>query len=263
MPNAKDAKQDTNEKFLIIGNTGSGKTTLFSTLPGKKFAYLFDPNAINSLRGCDVDYEEFSPGTLSLSITSLAKGKGDNLQKKVTSDIYNKWEADFEGKLASGFFDPYQNIMFDSCTTLLDLIMDRVLTINGRGGQWPQQDDYGPQMNTFSNIVRTVVGMGKTIVFTAHAEINKDELSGRIFTTPMMTGKLKGKMPLLFSEIYFAEAIGDSRGDVKYTVQTKPDRMNPLIRCTIPGLDFKQDVTIDMSKPREEQGLGAILKKRR
>lgn len=259
MPNAKDFKRPEKYQFLILGPTGSGKTTQFLTLPGKKFAYLFDPNAINSLAGQDVDYEEFLPDRLSMKVSSLSKGKGDKSSAPVSNTAYNDWEKDFEAKLREGFFDNYDVIGFDSITTLLDMIMDRVLTINGRPGQWPNQDDYGPQMNTFSNIVRTATSMGKTVYFTGHIEPRKDEVTGRLFNAPLMTGRLKAKTPLLFSDIYTANADTDRDGRVKYTLQTVPDRMNPLARSSIKGIAPWQDVTLDLSKPLTSQGLGGII----
>ena len=76
MPNAKDAEVSPVESILAIGTTGVGKTTQFLTLPGKKFIYLFDPNALRSLAGHDVDYEEFRIDSmdLDLSVKSLKKG---------------------------------------------------------------------------------------------------------------------------------------------------------------------------------------------
>lgn len=263
MPNAMEAHRKPGEKFLVLGQTGSGKTTLFTTLPGKKFMYLFDPNALNSIQGLDIDYEEFLPDMLNMAVGSLSKGKGDRPTVRSPAVVYSNWEKDFESKMESGFFDSYDCVGFDSFTTLSDMVMDRVLEINGRGGQWPQMDDYGPQMNTLLNIVRTVTAMGKIIYFTGHVELKQDELTSRIYQTPMMTGRLKAKLPLLFSEIYMCKAEPDTKGNVKYQIQTKPDRLSPLVRCTLKGLELYQDVTIDYDKPLDKQGLGKILKEQK
>jgi hypothetical protein len=258
MANARDAHESSTRKFLLLGDTGSGKTTQLLTLPGKKFAYLFDPNAILSLRGHDIEYEEFMPDRLNLSVKSLSKGKGDqttNLQSK----IYMEWEKDFNDRVESGFFNNFEVIAFDSCTTLLDLIMDRVLTINGRAGQWPQQDDYGPQMVTFINICRTLTSLNKTILMTGHLETRKDELVQRIFRQPMMTGRLKTKIPLLFSDIFVCETESDGRGGKKHKIMTTPDRITTTVRTSFKGLDPYEDVTIDWTKPVEGQGLGGLM----
>src|SRR5690606_35656817 len=104
MANAKDARQTAARKFLLLGDTGGGKTTQILTSPGRKFAYLFDPNAILSLQGHDLEYEEFLPDRLNLSVRSLSKDKGD----KTTSfqnNLYVEWEKDFNERIKGGFFN--------------------------------------------------------------------------------------------------------------------------------------------------------------
>lgn len=260
MPNALNAHETSSQKILVLGDTGSGKTTQLLTLPGKKFAYLFDPNAILSLQGHDVDYEEFLPDKLNLSVKSLKKDVGDKTTN-FKSEIFVDWEKDFQSKIETGFFNAYNVIAFDSCTTFLDLIMDRVLTINARAGQWPQQDDYGPQMQTFTNVCRTLMALGKIIYMTGHLETKKDELVGRIFRYPMMTGRLRTKIPLLFSSIFVAEVESDGRGKVAHKLHTTPDRITTTIRTSLKKAAAIEDVTLDFSKPLEGQGLGGLLKR--
>mgnify|MGYP000918749992 CR=1 FL=1 len=257
MPNAKDAKGRVGNKFLLLGNTGSGKTSQFLTLPGKKFAYLFDSNAIMSLQGHDLEYEEFLPDRLNLSAQSLTKGKGDK-NSSYQNNLYADWEKDFNARIDGGFFNDIDCILFDSATTLLDLIMDRVLTINGRAGQWPQQDDYGPQMLAFQNICRQLTALGKTVMMTGHIETKQDELTKRIFNAPMMTGRLKVKVPLLFSDIYICDAV-ESQGKISHRIQTAPDRLTATARCTLKGIQPYEDVTIDWSKSPIGQGLGGLI----
>ena len=263
MPNARDARQTVAHRFLVLGDTGGGKTTQFLTLPGKKFAYLFDPNAILSLRGEDVDYEEWLPDRLNLNVRSLSRDRGGDNISKHKNDLFADWQADFEKKMDAGFFDQYDNIGIDSATTLLDLIMDRILTINGRAGSWPQQDDYGPQMVTFTNICRTLTALGKTIYMTGHIEARQDETTKKIFRQPMMTGRLRTKIPLLFSDIMIAQAENDGQGNIRYTLQTVPDRITTTVRTSIRGLDPFEDVTLNFNEPLAGQGLGAILREER
>lgn len=259
MPNARDAHPLAAPKFFMLGNTGSGKTTQFLTLPGKKFIYLFDPNALLSIKGYDIDYEEFLPDVLSMDIYSLSK---DKTRQKVMStrgaDVYQEWEKDIEAKLASDFFKSYDWVGVDSFTTLSDMVMDSVLLLNGRPGRWPQEDDYAPQMNALTNITRTFAALGKPIYFTGHVEVKQDELTKQIFYTPLMTGRLRVKLPLLFSEILYLKADSDGK-NVRYNLQTKPDRMMPLIRTSMKGLDPLVDTTLDFTKPLEGQGLGRVV----
>lgn len=260
MPNAKQAQETTAHRILVLGDTGSGKTTQFLTLPGKKFAYLFDSNSLLSLRGYDVDYEEFLADNLNLNVTSLSKDKGGDKVTQFKSDMFVQWQKDFTERMNDGFFEPYDAIGFDSATTFLDLIMDRTLSINGRAGQWPQQDDYGPQMVTFTNVCRTLISLGKTIYMPGHLELRQDSLSNKIYRQPMMTGRLKTKIPLLFSDIFVAEAENDGKGNIIHKIQTVPDRITTTVRTSIRGLEPYEDVTLDFSKPLEgKQGLGLLL----
>jgi len=258
MPNATQAREVARHKILILGDTGTGKTSQFLTIPGKKFAYLFDPNAILSLQGHDVDYEEFLPDALNLSVTSLSKEKGDKTTNH-QNQMYLEWEKDFDERMKNGFFDAYDCIALDSGTTFQDLIMDRVLTINGRAGKWPQQDDYGPQMQVFTNVMRTLNSLGKTIFVTGHMETRQDELTKKIFRAPLMTGRLKTKIPLLFSDIFVTSADNDGKGNMQYMIQTVPDRMTSTIRTSFKGLEPFEDVTIDWSKNPVGQGIGGLI----
>lgn len=266
MKNAKDYHEHRAHKFLVLGKTGSGKTSGFLTLPGKKFLYCFDSNAILTIQGQDVDYEEYLPDDLSLKLTSLSKETMKKIPAKSRpakdsgASLYRKWEEDFEDKLRDGFFDSYDVIGIDSFTTLSDLVMDGVLALNGRPGTWPNLDDYGPQMLTLTNICRTLVSLGKTVYFTGHIETRQDETTKRIMNQPVMTGRLKSKLPLLFSEILITEAQTDMKGNVSFNIQTRPDRYNDSVRCTLKNASFKEDVTIDWNKPVVGQGIGGLYR---
>src|SRR5689334_1720584 len=126
MPNATTAtSKDSPQRFLVMGLTGSGKSTLFLTLPGKKFMYVFDPNALASIEGFDVDYEEFNVEITDVDI-AVKNLKGDASThdkptiKQVEPKTYLRWEGHFEKHLEDGFFNSYDWIGFDSFTLFSD-----------------------------------------------------------------------------------------------------------------------------------------------
>lgn len=258
MPNAKQSAADATHKILLLGDTGNGKTTQFLTLPGKKYLYIFDPNAMRSIQGYDIDYDEFLPTPIPSGTVSLSKDVGGD-KRGATSTVYKNFEVQLNERLQNGFFDPYQWIGFDSATTLLDLMMDRVLSINGRLGQWPHEDDWGPQMVAFTNLCRTITSLGKNIFVTGHMQDKKNKKTGAVSRQPMMTGQLTQKIPLLFSDIFGCEADVDANGKTAYLLHTVPDKDFTVIRTSIKGLEPVENVTIDWSKPVEGQGLGGII----
>ena len=258
--NATEISLTEPHRFFVYGDMGSGKTTQILTLPRPTFAYVFDPNSLLTLRGHDIDFAQFLPSDLTLDVVSLKKGEGGAhkrgpkvMSKRVTA--YEDWERDFSSRK----FDKYNSIAIDSATTFLDLIMDYVLQINGRPGQWPEQDDYGPQMVAFTNAIRTFASMGKTVLCTGHYETWQDRKTQRTFYQLMMTGRLRTKIPLLFSDVFFCEGAVTEKNEPLYTIATTKDKHIPAARCSFRDLDPIVDVTLNMDEDLESQGLGGLL----
>lgn len=103
------------------------------------------------------------------------------------------------------------------------------------------------------------MSMGKTIYMTGHLEMRQDDLTKRIYRQPMMTGRLRSKIPLLFSDVLVSAASADQQGKVRYTLQTVPDRTNTTIRTSLRGMETFEDVTLDFKKDLEGQGLGRLV----
>lgn len=260
MPNAKDAPTESLRSIFLVGQSGTGKTTQFLTLPREKFIWLFDAHALASLRGYDLEYEEFLPDVASVKVSTLSRAGRAGVPIK-SARVYDQWESDFETRKKDGALKG-KWIGIDSATTLLDLIMDRVLEANGRAGQWPQQDDYGPQMNAFRNIMRSLMSCGARGVFlTGHLDTVKDETTGRVTDRPLLTGRLRTTVPLLFSDMLLTEVLVDAQGKTaKYTVRTRPNTRMTGLRTASKEVGVVEDVTIDWKKPVEGQGIGGLLK---
>lgn len=271
MPNATDVLKSTVQSILALGDIGSGKTCQFLTLPGRKFMYCFGPNGLPTLAGFDVDYEEFLSSALSMDVRSLSKGKGDKTLSQQPARTFLDFTADFNEKRKSGFFDMFDWIGIDEFTMLSDLVMDRTLEINGRAGEWPQMDDYAPQMNTLKRTLRTFRSLGKNLYVTAHWDSRIDPTTKRALPDEMMaTGRLRKTLPAMFSQIVsFEVSSGLSRETGKesttYRVQTKPTRTRPAIRNTLRKCEQYEDVTIPESAFDKHDltgfGLASVLAK--
>lgn len=261
MPNAKDATVSDQHKILLVGGPGVGKTSQVITLPGKKFLYAFDPNVVASIRGHDVEYEEFVPSIddLDLSVKTLKKDVGDKTTRKVQPKTYLRWEEDFERRVEEGFFNSVDWLILDSFTTWSETIMDRVQFLAGRLGKHPEQADWTSQMATITNVFRVITNLPCNFLCTAHSEIKMNDDTKKVYGQIMMTGRLRLRLPLLFTEIFACHCTSDAKG-IGYQIQTRPDRENPVVRSSIPGLDMFEDMTIqDMSRP-QDFGIGALLR---
>lgn len=270
-PEPKNAQnpEDSLPLILVVGPIGTGKTTQYRTLKpiqklgrqGKKFSYLFDPNAVQSLEGSDIDYLSFAPDKddLSLAAKTLKKGVGDKDKKEHEPTTYVRFQEDFDARADSGYFDQYDWLGFDSITMLSEIIMDRVQFLNGRLGKHPEQADHTAEMNIMRNIFRKATNLGLGIYVVGHTELMKDELSGLITNQLVITGKNKIRLPGRFTQIYYLSADRDKDGRPKFTCQTVLDKRHPFVRTNIKGLDPDVDVTLDWGKELVGQGLGQFI----
>jgi hypothetical protein len=198
---------------LIYGDSGAGKTFSLQTLPKPIFVFCSDPDGMVTLRGIpDIDF---------IYIVETEKSHGTVQLEKALFE--------FESKLLT----QYKSVAFDSITTLTDIIMNHCIRLTGRdpldlfpskkGKETgvllgPNQQDYGNEMTLIHRLIAKVLSWPINIVFTGHVEITKDQLSGRVFGSPMVTGKLKGRLPNLFTEVYYVKREGP-----RYIFRTKPD----------------------------------------
>ena len=138
MPNAKDAASSPSfHKILVVGNGGSGKTFQMRTLSGRKFAYLFDPAALLSLQGVDIDYEQYLPDVLELDSSLKGFNKNSKSDRPTSTrepTVYMRWVEDLNKRHAEGFFANYDWLCIDSLTLLANAVMDRQMWLNGRYG---------------------------------------------------------------------------------------------------------------------------------
>ena len=250
------------KRIFNIGHPGGGKTCLFGTIPGKKFIYVFDPNALETLKSFDdqdIEYEAFFPEALNIDAVPLSAKAAERSQvlhpKKPTT--YIDWEQDFDERFEDGYFDQFDCVALDSSSTFEMSIMDQIMFLNSRFGKWPEQADWTGTMNTMVNVYRTLTILPCHVYITAHL----DEQTGRLHNAPSLIGKLKNRLPLLFTDLWTSFGDVDKDGAPRFFIQTAQDRENPYLRNSM-GLDFEVDVTIEDRDfaHATEYGIGKIFK---
>ncbi|MCH7605120.1 AAA family ATPase [Patescibacteria group bacterium] len=260
MPNAKEIEA-TRTTILNVGSTGSGKTAGFLTLPGKKFLYIFDPNTLATLMGHDVEYELFSPEHLDLDAVTLKANVRDRISTAPSPSAYIEFEKHIEKNMDTDFFDNFDVIGLDSITTFQDTIMDRITHLNGRFGKQPEMTDYVATTNTVIKVFRTLLSFNKLVYVTGHIDFRQEEATSKMMNVMDFIGRLRRRIPILFSEVWYSYGEPDKQDKMHYFVRTQQDRYNPYLRCTNRFIDPTEDVTIDWTKPPEGQGIGGLLER--
>ncbi len=247
-------------RILAIGPAGAGKTTQLRTLKGKKLLFCFEDNALNSLSGDpNIDYQLYLPDVVEIAPRSLSSKQ--NVRSTPASEekpeAFDNFVKDFNSLLRpenKETLAKYNVIAIDSLTSMSKAVMDSILWINNRMGQQPAMDDWAAQLNTIENTVRKITSLPKTVYITAHDTLMQDDLTKKIVNELVLTGQLKTRIPMLFSDILKFQC-----EDGKFSMLTQPDRYNIKIRRSFNLEDPLVNVTIaDFSKP-QDSGLGKLL----
>lgn len=266
MPNAKDATGAAYQRILVAGRGAAGKTAQVWTLPGKKFAYLFDPAARNTLAGLDIEYEEFLPeaGDLDASLKGFNKGsKDDTLKgpnKARAPQIYVNWTEDFNKRVDDGFFNTIDWLIFDSYTLFQNAVMDRILWLNGRYGAIEELSDYRVSGSKVADISRYIFSLPTNIYATCHLNTYQDEKTKKLDTQINLSGKGRTLIPLLCNSIFELRSSTDEK--TGHIMLTKPEpRGFSDIRTSLRGLKPIEDLEIKNWAQPEAYGIGNLLKK--
>jgi len=221
MANAKDLLVDPLPRILMVGDSGTHKTYFMAGIPG---IYIFDfDKGMAIARGMDVEYDTFKDaprGSRSMPKQGIYPFGG------AWTAFINKLNAIGklidEGKWLTeeGLIRP---IGIDSLTTMANAAMAFVLNSTGHLGA-PQVQHWGAQMNLVETTMDQLNSWPVPLVVSAHIQRDLNDLTQVVEMLPLITGKLAGKLPLYFDEVYYTEIKGkdDKR---QYTFRTESDAL--------------------------------------
>lgn len=188
-----------NLRFLIYGGSGTGKTYSLRTAKKPIFVDSFDPEGAVAL-------QDLAKQGLAIIETSYE----DEDAKKPTA--FAAWDKNFDQLVQSKFFEKIGTYVLDSATTWAQAALNVILAKAGRTGGIPQQNDWYPQMVLIENSLRRIMQLPCDVVFICHDDVLKDEITGKVMRAPLLTGKAKKRIPLLFGEIFYAHTTRSSKG---------------------------------------------------
>lgn len=254
-------QHDKRQVIFVVGRTGTGKSTQFLTLPGKKLLYIFEPSGKAAIQGHALDFLEFLPEENELEFRLKGFNQNTKTDRKGGSPepkIYTRWYEDFTARLNANFFEGYDWVGIDSFTFFVQAMIDRQMFLNNRTGEPPDRGDYRIVGDSLRALVRALTGRNVNVFLTGHIQEYQDEKTKAIITQANLPGSARTTIPLMCTNIWQTDYNGPIAK--RYSVRTRPDtRGMKDLRCSFPSMKDDEDVTIpDPVKP-QGQGIGKLL----
>lgn len=209
---ANQPRPDTYLRFLVYGASGTGKT--FSLRTARKPIFV----------------DSFDPGGSVVLADLVLKGEAVVRTEFETEDpkrptAFAKWDASLDPIEKDGLMKNFGTYVLDSATTWGQACLNLVMQKAGRAGGTPQQNDWYPQMVLMEAAVRRIFKFPCDVIFICHEDTMKDGIIDKLYRSPMLTGKAKTRIPLLFSEVYYSHTKRSSKG-TEFLWQLQSDNTN-------------------------------------
>lgn len=211
--NTKDITSE-NSNILLIGDSGSKKTTLLGHVPG---IYVFDfDKGMSPLRDISVEYDTFK------DLARDMKG-GPEMEKQGLYEFGKGWMAFW--KKVQEVNDLFlrgkgpKAVGLDSLTFMSMLAVNKILVDSGH--DLPHQGTWNAHHQYFKEVFSTMTAWPTRLIATAHIERTQNDLTGISEKLPLLVGKLAGLTGAFFDEVYFCEVAPNTKGELEYVVKTQ------------------------------------------
>lgn len=192
--------------ILVIGDAGSGKTKFIETLP-RPFVFDFD-KGMATLAGTGVPYEIFKDAPKGTKILPFMKDRGI-YEWGTAWPAFVKRLNEIGSSIDAGTCQ-YDTLCFDSLTTMADLVQNNILRTDNKVKMEIQH--WGSFLNAMSDIMGQLTSWPLIKYLTAHIMRDTNDLTQATEMLPLISGQMKGKLPVYFDEVYFTEVRGGVGG---------------------------------------------------
>jgi len=226
---------ESNQKLLLYGDPGEGKTVLACSFPGPLSLLDFDGKADSAA----MFYKDNRALLESIDVENLAASMTEDPMVRLNQLIDKVYIPEQKlGKMSA------QTLILDSITTFSRATLNHIIKTNpaikrfvSKQGIQPCLQDYGILKREFAKIIPGLLSLNCNVIMTAHIDIQKDELSGEVSRGPVMDGAFSQQLPIYFKEVW---RIYTDKG--RRMAQTQSNYKYKC-RSQIPGLPDPLDVT--------------------
>lgn len=197
--------KDIYRRILIVGDSGSGKTTFAATAPVPFFAD-FD-HGLDTLAGKNIEgeYQPYDTETFSDFWKELGLWRKEGPQYGC------------------------ETFVLDSLTTVSEACLYSITK-----GSTPEIRDWMLYIGKMKKMLGYLTTLDCNVIVTGHLQIVKDDVTGSIERIPIMYGdKLPGQLPIYFNDVWYSQIETEPMKEASYRIQLKPDRKFPKTKCSL------------------------------
>lgn len=257
--------QNKKAKIFLYGEWGTYKSTLASTMPRPILYHSFDPGGEK--------IKHIQDGVSDGSIIVDNRWQSRNLAN--SADVFSNWNTEYNKLKVSGIFNEIGTFVVDSLTTFQRLVVDAAVSSNNKNSvisakmpiKIPQMRDYGVQDSAMEFAVSDILDLPCHVLIIGHSEVHEEtDSKGNLLKMehrPLITGKkLRGKLPLMFDEIYISRIRGNkaevlTHPQGMYHARTRLGSLFPIEKAysnnSIGEFNFTRDILVPAGYATETQ----------
>jgi hypothetical protein len=231
---------------LLIGPPGSGKTTASSTAQ-PPILYLDMDNKLHKManlkdklaNGTIVQWAPTSrlfSGKLASFVSNATNPQAKFVQQRAKgymelAEVVDELEAKdctYNGKR-------FNTIVLDSFTSVEEHLKRLLMSANGVATI--SQPLWGTVLTNYENLLNGLLNLKANVIIIAHEKPTRDELTGVITYTPLISGQMKDKIGKDFEEVYYLEKSIKNNAAVYEMLtigsSTKPCRTSRILEARV------------------------------
>lgn len=219
-----EIKTEGNQKLLLMGNPGVGKTVFAASFPGPVLLLDFDSKADSAALFYRDKPELLDQVTVEELGSSLIANPIVELNRILTEELIPQQRA---GQMK------YGTIILDSITTFSRATLEHIIKTNPgikrnhtKQGVMPGMQDYGILRREFAKLIPGILSLPCNVIMTAHISTTKDGITEEIVRGPVMDGSFSQELAVYFKEVWVIAVekekhIAHTRSNYKYTCRSQ------------------------------------------
>jgi hypothetical protein len=212
MPKTEDLKPGDKTSFLLIGDSGTLKTTFLGTLP--KPTYIIDTDkGLGTLAGIKgIEYDTFK------ELSKNEKAPTGRMKEEGFYEWGTAWPAIIArmnekiGRPLDAGNCEFKAFGVDGLTMLTDCATSYILKQNGKKSIDEYKDGrqfWGAFLNNMSEFFGQISAWPMPKALTAHVRRDENQFTGITEKMPLVPGQFSAKVSVYFDEVYFTDIVNE------------------------------------------------------